>query len=305
MMTADTSPLRIGIDLGGTKIAAIAFDADDRVVFERRVSTPRDDYAGTIAAVAGLVAAAEAETGVRGTVGIGIPGSLSPVDLKVQNANSVWLIGKPFDEDLRAAIDRPLRLANDADCLALSEFCDGAAADARSVFAVILGTGCGAGVVIDGRLLAGPNATSGEWGHNPLPWPRPDETPGPGCWCGKAGCMETWVSGPGLAADHLRITGEDFSAEDIAERAVAGDDAAQSSLARHRDRVGRGLAMVINIVDPEIVVLAGGVSNLPGLAEGLPAATLPFIFARNPRVKIVRARHGDASGVRGAARLWP
>lgn len=304
-MTAETSPLRIGIDLGGTKIAVLAFDADDRIVFERRVSTPRDDYDGTVAAVAGLVAAAETEAGMRGTVGIGIPGSLSPVDLRVQNANSIWLIGQPFDEDLRAAIDRPLRLANDADCLALSEFHDGAAAGAKTVFAVILGTGCGAGVVIDGHLLSGPNATSGEWGHNPLPWPKPEEVPGPRCWCGKDGCLETWVAGPGLARDHLRVTGEELSAEKIAERAAAGDATAAATLGRHCDRVGRGLATVINIIDPEIVVLAGGVSNLPGLAEALPEATRPYIFARNPQVKIVRARHGDASGVRGAARLWP
>ena len=302
----DTAPaLRIGIDLGGTKIAAIALDAADRVVFEHRVATPRNDYEATIRAVRDLVMTAEAAAGQVGSVGIGLPGSLSPADGRVQNANSVWLNNRPFGEDLRAALARPLRLANDADCLALSEAHDGAGAGAGSVFAVILGTGCGAGIVIGRRLLRGPNAIAGEWGHNPLPWPRPDELPGPTCWCGKAGCMEMWVSGPGLAADHRRTTGQRLDAVEISERAMAGAAEARASLERHLDRLGRGLAMVINILDPEVVVLAGGLSNLPGLAEALPDATRRHVFARSPKVTIVPARHGDASGVRGAARLWP
>ena len=303
-MANSIHPLRIGIDLGGTKIAAIAFSPDDRTLFEERVPTPREDYQGTVAAVAGLVARAEMAAGGRGAVGIGIPGSLSPVDGCAQNANSTWLNGRPFKADLETTIGREIRLANDADCLALSEYHDGAAAGARSVFAVILGTGCGAGVVINGRLLSGPNAISGEWGHNPLPWPdAATEVPGPLCWCGHHGCMETWVAGPALAADHARVTGETLKAEEIVAR--AGDDPkAAATLARHLDRLGRGLAMVINIIDPEVIVLAGGLSNMPGLADRLPDAIRPHVFARHPQVTVRPARHGDASGVRGAARLW-
>ena len=295
--------LRIGIDLGGTKIALIAFDPDERVAFEKRVATPREDYAGTVEAIAALVAEAEATTGKRGTVGIGMPGSISPVDGKVQNGNSTWLNDQPFGRDLEAALGREVRLANDADCLALSENYDGAAAGAASSFAIILGTGCGAGVVINGHLLAGPNAIAGEWGHNPLPWPKPDEMPGQKCWCGKHGCLETWVAGPSFAADHFRVTGEKLDAATIIARAPA-DRQAQATLDRHLDRLGRAVAAIVNILDPHVIVLAGGLSNMPGLDQRLPGAVLPWVFARLPRVTVRKAVHGDASGVRGAARLW-
>ena len=295
---------RIGIDLGGTKIAIIAFDRQERVIHQARVPTPRNDYHASIRALRDLVLAAENAIGTTASVGIGMPGSLSPNTGLVQNSNSVWLNGTPFDRDLMAALDRPIRFANDADCFALSEATDGAGADATSVFGVIVGTGCGGGIVINGRLLAGPNGASGEWGHMPLPWQASDEHPGPRCWCGRDGCLETWLSGSGLERDHAHVTGEAVSAREIAVRAANGDPAAQATLARHLDRFSRALGVIVSILDPQMIVLGGGLSQMPHLYERLPAMVAARAFADAARVDIRRPVHGDASGVRGAARLW-
>jgi fructokinase len=296
--------VRIGIDLGGTKIEAIALDDTGATLARRRLDTPRDDYHATLRAIADLVAAMESETGVRGSVGVGTPGSLSPFTGRMRNANSTWLNDRPLDRDLATALGRAVRLANDADCFALSEATDGAAAGARSVFGVIIGTGTGAGVVIHGRLLAGPNAIAGEWGHNPLPWPQPDELPGPPCYCGKRGCIETFASGPGLAADFARATGRPLTAVDIAAAAEAGDPQARAALARHADRLARGLAGVINILDPQVIVLGGGLSNLAHLYQVLPPLITPWLFCDGLATRLVPPVHGDSSGVRGASWLW-
>jgi fructokinase len=298
------APLRIGIDLGGTKIAAVALSADERVLAEMRIPAPRDDYHATIGAIRRLVAKVERAAGGAGTIGIGMPGSISPATGLVQGANSTWLNGRPFGSDVETALGRPVRLANDANCFALSEASDGAAAGVRSVFGVIIGTGCGGGLVIEGRLRDGPNAIGGEWGHNPLPWPREDELPGPDCWCGRRGCLEAWVSGPALSRDHERLTGQALGAHDVATQAARGDEAAMATLARHASRLARGLAVVVNIVDPEVIVLGGGLSNLRALYPELPALVAPHVFAAAPRFDIRPPRWGDASGVRGAARLW-
>jgi fructokinase len=297
-------PARIGIDLGGTKIAAIAFGPEDQVIAELRSPAPREDYHATIEAIADLVARLESVAGSKATIGVGMPGSMSPVTGLVQGANSTWLNGKPFGRDLEARLGRPVRLANDANCFALSEASDGAAAGARSVFGVIIGTGCGGGLVIEGRLLDGPNAIGGEWGHNPLPWALEAELPGPACWCGRHGCMESWVSGPALSRDHQRHTGEALGARDIASSADAGAPAAKATLARHASRLARGIAAVVNIVDPEVIVLGGGLSNMAALYAQMPSLTAPHVFAAAPRIDIRPPRWGDASGVRGAARLW-
>jgi fructokinase len=295
---------RIGIDLGGTKIEGVMLGPDDAVLSNRRVGSPRGDYAASIEAIAEMVAAIEADAGVRGSIGIGAPGSISPVTGQSQGSNSTWLNGRNILTDLTARLGRPVRIANDANCFALSEACDGAGAGSRSVFGIIIGTGCGGGVVFDGKLVDGPNAIGGEWGHNPLPWARDDEHPGPVCWCGRAGCLEQWVSGTGLAADHLRRTGETTTADAIAALAAAGDVAARETLARHADRLARGIAHVVNLIDPEVIVLGGGLSKLTGLYTDLPRLAAPFVFAAAPRITIRPPRWGDASGVRGAARLW-
>ena len=297
--------MRIGIDLGGTKIEAIALDAGGATLARRRIDTPRDDYPATLRAMVTLVAALETETGARGSVGIGTPGALSPFTGRIRNANSTWLNDRALDHDLVTALGRPVRLANDADCFALSEATDGAAAGARSVFGVIIGTGAGAGIVIDGSLLAGPNAIAGEWGHNPLPWPSADEIPGPACYCGKHGCIETFVSGPGLAADFTRATGRVVTATAIAAAAQAGDTTASAALARHADRLTRGLASVINILDPEVIVLGGGLSNLAHIYTTVPKLLGRYLFSDGVATRLVPPRHGDSSGVRGAAWLWP
>jgi len=297
---------RIGIDLGGTKIAAIAFAADDQVVFEHRVPTPRHDYEGVIAAIVELVRMAREAAGAapdETTIGIGTPGSLSPATGLMQNANSTWLNGKPFKADLERALGQEIFMENDANCLALSEARDGAAQGAKSVFAVILGTGTGGGLIFNGHIITGRNAIGGEWGHNPLPWPQEDELPGPRCWCGRRGCLETWLSGPGMAADHERATGQTLTARQIATAAARGDTAAQATLARHAQRLARGLAHVVNIFDPDVIVLGGGLSNMAHLYEQLPDLMRPWIFADAPRITIRPPKHGDASGVRGAARL--
>jgi fructokinase len=298
---------RIGIDLGGTKIEGVVLQGDARVAARRRVPTPAGDYAATLAAVAALVEALERDVGASGLpVGLGHPGAVSPASGLLKNANSTCLNERPLREDLAARLQRPLRMANDADCLALSEAYDGAAAGARTAFAAILGTGVGGGIVADGRLLTGPNAIAGEWGHNPLPWPRADwdELPGPRCWHGLHGCIETWLSGPGLAADHRRRCGGQLSAEAIAARAAAGDAEAEASLARYEDRLARALATVINLLDPDVIVLGGGVSRIGRLYQAVPRLWQQWVFSDRVDTALRPAVHGDSSGVLGAARLW-
>jgi len=296
--------LRIGIDLGGTKIAGIALGADGTVRAERRSNTPQGDYAATIDAICQLIAALEAESGGQGSIGIGMPGSISERSGLAQNANSTWLNGKPFHRDVASAIGRPVRCANDANCFALSEAVDGAGQGFDSVFGVILGTGCGGGLVHAGRLIGGARGIGGEWGHDPLPWPRADEIPGPICWCGRQSCMETWVAGPAMTRDHRHVAGETLSAEAIVAAAAAGAPAALHTLDRHADRLARGLAMVVNIFDPHVIVLGGGLSQLSHLYTRLPVLMRPYVFSDAPDVLIRPPRHGATSGVRGAAWLW-
>jgi fructokinase len=304
-MTPEAHSPRIGIDLGGTKIAGILFGAGDTVQAEMRRPSPQRDYPATIAAIVETIGALEQNAAVSGaTIGIGMPGSISPRSGVVHNANSTWLNGKPFDRDLQAAIGRPVRLSNDANCFALSEAYDGAAAGAKSVFGVIIGTGCGGGVVVGGRLVDGPHGIAGEWGHIPLPWAEPSEHPGPKCWCGQFGCLETWVSGTALADDHARATGLRLASESIVARADAGDAEARSAVDRHADRLARGLALITNILDPEVIVLGGGLSKLPHLYDVLPRRMGRWMFADHAAPDIRAPRWGDASGVRGAARLW-
>jgi fructokinase len=296
--------MRIGIDLGGTKTEAIAMSDAGAITVRRRVPTPRD-YVGTLDALTALVTDVEREAGARGTIGIGIPGTVVPATGRVKNANSVCLIGQQFGHDLEARLGRPVRLMNDANCFAISEAADGAAAGADVVFGVILGTGVGGGLVVHGRCLVGPNLIAGEWGHNPLPWPTPDELPGPRCYCGKDGCIEAFLSGPGLARDHARHTGQTLDAPAIVRAAVDGDAAATATLARYHDRLARALATVIDVVDPDVVVLGGGMSNVDGLPEAVAARLPRHVFSDTVVTRVVRARHGDSSGVRGAAWLWP
>ncbi len=296
--------LRIGVDVGGTKIAAVALTGHGAVAGSARLATPKNDYDATVEAICSAIAEAEGQAGAQGTVGIGIPGSISPGSGTVQNSNSTWVNGKPFDRDVAARLGRPVRMANDANCFALSEAVDGAGAGARSVFGVILGTGVGGGLVYDGELVNGPRGTGGEWGHNPLPWPNPDELPGPTCWCGRQGCIETWASGPALAADHERVTGERLSAEEIEHAGLAGDADARATLDRHVSRLGRALAAAINFTDPEVVVLGGGLSAMAHLYDKLPEAIAPYLFTDTPTVTIRPPVHGSAGGVRGAAWLW-
>jgi fructokinase len=299
-----TAPLRIGIDLGGTKIAGAVLGSDGVVLAEHRRPAPRHDYPATLRAVSAVIAHLERRVGATGTVGIGIPGSLSPKTALVQNANSTWINGMPFGRDVAAMLGRPVKVANDANCFALSEAVDGAGARLRSVFGVILGTGCGGGLVVEGALLDGPRGIGGEWGHNPLPWAGAEEQPGPSCWCGRKGCMETWVSGPALAADHRRATGRRLRVEAIAEHAALGETAAKATLARHADRLARGIASVVNLFDPDVVVLGGGLSNLTHLYHTLPALIEPHVFAADRQVAVKSPVWGDAGGVRGAAWLW-
>ncbi len=296
--------LRIGIDLGGTKIEAVAMDGDGRVQARRRIPTPRDDYDGTLSAMAALVGQLEHEAGGRACVGVGMPGAISPVTGLVKNANSVWLNGRPLKEDLERRLKRPLRLANDANCFALSEARDGAAADAEVVFGVILGTGVGGGVVIRGKVWTGPNAIGGEWGHNPLPWPGPDELPGPSCYCGQRGCIETFVSGPALLRDHERATGEHASTHEIVAMADVFEPRSAATMERYEQRLARALAGVINLLDPDAIVLGGGLSNVMRLYENVPARWGAWVFSDHVDTRLIAPRHGDASGVRGAAWLW-
>ncbi len=296
--------MRIGVDIGGTKIEAAALAPDGRLELKRRVPTPAGDYAATIAAVRDLVLGIEAALGRPAPVGIAMPGSFSPRSGLVRNANSTWLNGRAFDRDLAAALGRSLRFANDANCFALSEAADGAGQGARAVFGVILGTGVGGGIVIDGRLLIGANAIAGEWGHSPLPAPSEDERPGALCYCGRRGCIETFLSGPALARAHAEREGEAADASLLARRASAGDAAAERSLARYEDRLARSLAAVVNLLDPDVIVLGGGLGQIARLYDTVPRLWGPHVFAEEVRTRLLPPVWGDASGLRGAARLW-
>jgi fructokinase len=299
--------MRIGIDLGGTKIEIVALDDDGGELLRRRVATPRGDYGATLGVLVRLVEEAERELGRRATVGVGMPGVVSPATGLVKNANSTWLIGRPFGDDLTRALGRPVRLANDANCFALSEAIDGAGGGAAVVFGVIVGTGTGGGIVVNGRIVTGVNAIAGEWGHNPMPWPREGEWPGPPCYCGRTGCIETFLSGPGLARDYSgggAAEGGSIEAAEVVARAAAGEARALSSLARYEDRMARALASVINVLDPDVIVLGGGLSNIDRLYEAVPRLWLPYVFSDQVATRLARAAHGDSSGVRGAAWLW-
>jgi fructokinase len=295
--------IRIGIDLGGTKIEGIALDRRGTELWRRRIATPQD-YEMTLEAVAGLVAAAEGDLGKRGAVGLGIPGAISPATGVVKNANSTWLIGRPLDRDLAALLGREVRVTNDANCFTLSEAVDGAGEGFPVVFGVILGTGVGGGIAIDGRVIEGAHSIAGEWGHNPLPRPGNDERPGPACYCGRSGCIETYLSGPGMELDHRQRTGVRLTTMEIARLADDGDSDASVTIDRYEERLGRSLATVVNILDPDVVVLGGGMSNLSGLAEAAVAAMAPHLFTDQPACLVRRNVHGDSSGVRGAAWQW-
>jgi fructokinase len=295
---------RIGVDLGGTKIEAAVVDADGEVLARRRCPTPRGDYDGTLTAIAKLVDTLASEHRCATPIGIGTPGAASPFDGRLRNANSIWLNGRCLHDDLAERLDRPIRSANDADCFALSEAIGGPGAHAASLFGVIIGTGTGGGIVINGRLLNGPNAIAGEWGHNPLPWPEPSEWPGPACYCGRHGCIETFCSGPGLSLDFARATGRKLDAAAINALAADGDRAAEETLERYESRLARSLAAVINLLDPEVIVLGGGLSKLRRLYENLPPLIEGHVFSDGLATRILPPRFGDSSGVRGAAMLW-
>lgn len=295
--------LALGIDLGGTKIEIIALDEAGTVLLRRRKPTPKGNYQGTLEALRDLIAETEFELGAKGTVGFGTPGAISPATGLLKNANSTWLNGQPFDQDLQACLGRDFAIANDADCLALSEATDGAAAGARSVFCVIIGTGVGGGLVIRGQPISGPNAIAGEWGHNQLPRPSSEELPGPSCYCGLNGCIETWLSGPGMAKDHLAVTGKSVDPPAIVKAAEAGDEEAEATLSRYENRLARGLSMVINLVDPDVIVLGGGLSKLARLYENVPKIWEGYVFSDTVETALRAPVHGDSSGVRGAAWL--
>jgi fructokinase len=297
--------MRIGVDLGGTKIEAIALDDDGGTLLRRRVPTPAGDYDGALNAVAELVLSAERELGKAGTVGVATPGAISPKTGMIKNSNSTALNGRPLDRDLASRLARPIRLENDANCFALSEAVDGAGAAGRVVFGVILGTGVGGGIVIDRQPLVGRNWIAGEWGHNPLPWASEGERPGAPCYCGKAGCVETFLAGAGLVREYAARAGLRASAEEIALAAAAGDAQARACVIVYRDRLARSLAAVINLIDPDVVVLGGGLSNIPLIYDALPALVATHAFSESVDTPIVQAKHGDSSGVRGAAWLWP
>ena len=295
---------RIGVDLGGTKIEIVALDAIGAVLARRRVDTPAGDYGATVEAIVALVRAIEAELGREGSLGIATPGARSLATGRIKNANSTCLNGEALQEDLERRLARRVRLANDANCFALSEAIDGAGRDAEVVFGVILGTGVGGGIVVGRRALTGANAIAGEWGHNPLPLPKPEELPLPLCYCGRRGCIETFLSGPGLAADHARRAAELLSAPVIVQRAAAGDGECAASIERYEDRLARALASVINVLDPDVIVLGGGLSNIARLYEEVPRRWQEHVFSDQVRTRLVPPVHGDASGVRGAAWLW-
>ena len=295
--------MRIGVDLGGSKIEVAAFDGLSELL-RRRIATPQGDYMGTVMAVAGLIEIIENELGQRGTVGIGIPGTESAQSGLIKNANSTCLIGKPLKRDLQTVLQREVRLANDANCFALSEAIDGAGQGAETVFGVILGTGVGGGIVVHEQVLTGANGIAGEWGHNALPTPTAAERPGPACYCGRSGCVETWLSGPGMQRDHAAIAGETADPASIVARAVAGDVACTATLERYEERLARALAMVVNILDPQVIVLNDGLSNINRLYDNVPHLWQPYVFSDHIATRLLKHHHGDSSGVRGAAWLW-
>lgn len=296
--------MRIGIDLGGTKIEGVALNGGGQEVHRLRIDTPAGNYRATVDAVCALVREIEEEVGAEGTVGVGMPGAISPTTGLIKNANSTWLIGHPFHRDLEDCLGRPVRIANDADCFAVSEACDGAAAGRRLVFGVILGTGVGGGIAHRGEAIVGANAIAGEWGHNPLPWPRDDERPGRECYCGRRGCLETWLSGLGLACDHEAATGECLEPIEIEQRADAGDEACRATLDRYAERLARSLATVINLLDPDAIVLGGGLSNMRRLYEEVPRHWREWVFSNRVLTPLLPPAHGPSSGARGAAWLW-
>ena len=296
--------MRLGIDLGGTKIEIVALDESGREVGRRRVATPQNDYAATLRVVTELVRGMESELGRVGTVGIGTPGAISRATGLLKNSNSVCLNGQPILDDLERLLERTIRMENDANCFALSEAVDGAAEGAGVVFGVIIGTGTGAGIVVNGQALTGPNAIAGEWGHNPLPWPQPGELPGGACYCGKSGCIETWLSGPGMTRRHQERTGQALDAPGIVARAAQGDMECEKSMSEYEDRLARSLAHVINILDPDVIVLGGGMSNIDRLYANVPRHWGRYVFSDRVDTRLVKNRHGDSSGVRGAAWLW-
>jgi fructokinase len=295
--------MKLGIDLGGTKIEIIALDDSGKELLRRRVPTPKENYTATVQAIAQLVHEAEAELGQRGSLGIGTPGALSRATGRLKNSNSVALNGQPILQDLESLLQRPVKISNDANCFALSEATDGAAAGAEVVFGVILGTGVGAGIVVNGHILTGPNGIAGEWGHNPLPWPQPQELVGPPCYCGKRGCIETFLSGPGMAKLHQIETGVSLSAEEIVAQAEQGDVACEYCLQTWENRLARSLAHVINILDPDVIVLGGGMSNIERLYMRVPELWGRWVFSDRVDTKLVKHCFGDSSGVRGAAWL--
>ena len=296
--------IRFGIDLGGTKIEIVALSSDGRELLRRRIATPHEDYRGIMDTIVMLVRSAEESLGEAGTVGIGTPGSISRATGLLRGSNSVCLNGQPIRADLESRLGREVRITNDANCFALSEATDGAGRGAEIVFGVILGTGVGGGVVVRGEVLVGPNAIAGEWGHNPLPWPMDDERPGHACFCGHRGCIETFLSGPGIARDHRDATGETLTPDVIAARAAADDAASLATFARYEERLARALAHVINILDPDVIVLGGGMSNVERLYTHVPEQWRPWVFSDRVDTRLVRHAHGDSSGVRGAAWLW-
>jgi fructokinase len=296
--------IRIGIDLGGTKIEVIALDNQGQTLARERIPTPQGDYAATVQTVADLIYGIEQRLGTQGSVGIAMPGALSPATGLIKNANSVCLIGQPLDHDLSAILRRPVKLSNDANCFALSEAVDGAAAGAEIVFGVIIGTGTGGGIAINQQVLTGINGIAGEWGHNPLPWIQTEELPGPLCYCGKHGCIETFLSGPGMARDYQATTGKSLSPPDIVILAEAEDNAAKACLSRYVDRLARGLANIINVLDPEVIVLGGGMSNIAQLYVDVPRLWGRYVFSDRVDTVLKPAKYGDSSGVRGAAWLW-
>lgn len=296
--------MRLGVDLGGTKIEIIALDASGRSLLRRRIDTPQGDYAATVETIRLLVEETEAKLGQCGSVGIGIPGAESRLTGHIKNANSTCLIDRPFKHDLEVALQREVRLANDANCFALSEASDGSAAGYETVFGVILGTGVGGGIVINGKPLVGANAIAGEWGHNPLPLPDPHDLPLRPCYCGRFGCVETYLSGPALSAEYARLSGDQCSPAEIAERAAQGDLFAESTLQHYERRLGRALAGVINLLDPDAIVFGGGLSNLARLYKNVPQLWLPHVFSDQVSTRLLPPLHGDSSGVRGAAWLW-
>lgn len=297
--------MRIGIDLGGTKIEGIALNDQGEILFRERVATPQHDYDATLNAIVGLVCDIENHTGEMGSVGIGIPGTISPATGLVKNANSTWLNGQPLKQDLQDRLLREVRIANDANCFTVSEATDGAAKDASVVFGVIIGTGTGGGLCVNQRPLIGVNAIGGEWGHNPLPWPNETELPGHTCYCGRQGCIETWLSGPGFSRDYQQHGSNDKTAQEIVQLAVDGDQLAEQSLQRYEDRLARSLASIINVIDPEIIVLGGGMSNIQRLYINIPMLWQQYVFSDRVDTRMVPPMHGDSSGVRGAAWLWP